>query len=181
MDDIRIIELFRQRSEDALAECERKFGAYCRTIAKNILGSDADADECVNDLWLRAWKAIPPATPSRLKSFLGKITRNLALDRFSASRAQKRGGAKIDAALEELADIPTPAPKTDEGEITRIINRFLRSEPAENADIFLKRYWHFQSLKEIASEYGYSESKTASLVFRMRGRLRKELEREGLL
>jgi RNA polymerase sigma-70 factor (ECF subfamily) len=180
MDDNGIVELFWQRSEDALTECKTKFGGYCRIIAKNILYSDGDADECVNDTLFRAWNAIPPARPSKLRAFLGKITRNLALDRYEAARSQKRGGGNVEIALEELADIPAPE-STDNGELIWAINAFLRSEATENADVFLKRYWHLQSVKEIAAEYGYSESKIASLLFRMRGRLKQKLEREGLL
>ncbi|MDR3206926.1 MAG: hypothetical protein LBT60_01200 [Oscillospiraceae bacterium] len=94
MDDERIVELFWQRSEDALTACGGKFGAYCRRIADNILRDDGDAEECVNETWLKAWNTIPPARPARLKAFLGKITRNAALDRFEAARAQKRGGGR---------------------------------------------------------------------------------------
>ena len=179
MDDSGIIELFWQRLEDALAECGKKFGGYCRIIARNILYNDNDADECVNDTWFRAWNAIPPARPSMLKAFLGKITRNLALDRFDAAHSKKRGGNDVEIALEELADIP--APEADDGEITQSINGFLRLEQVENADIFVKRYWYLQSVKEIAAEYGYGENKIASLLSRMRGRLKLKLESEGLM
>lgn len=180
MDDNAIIELFWQRSEDALTECKAKFGGLCRMIANNILHNDSDADECVNDTLLRVWNAIPPARPSLLKTFLGKITRNLALDRYEAAHAQKRGGGNVDRALEELAEIPVHEEIRDD-ELTQAINAFLHSELAENTDIFLKRYWYLQSIKEIAAEYGYSESKTASLLFRMRGRLKEKLESEGFM
>jgi len=180
MDDNAIVDLFWQRSEDALTECANRFGGYCRSIARSILYSDDDANECVNDTWLRAWNAIPPANPSRLKSFLGKIARNLALDRYEAAHAEKRGDGEIEIALEELAEIPAPE-KADEGEITRVINAFLRSEPPEKADTFVKRYWHLHSVKDLAAEYGYSESKITSLLFRMRGRLKQNLESEGLM
>ena len=179
MDDNDIVELFWQRSEDALTECEYKYGSYCRTIAINILSNDGDADECVNDTWFRAWNAIPPARPSWLKGFLAKITRNLALDRYENSHSQKRGGGNIEIALEELAEIP--APEADSGEITKVINRFLRSESPENTDIFVKRYWFLQSIKEIAVEYGYNENRITSLLSRMRKRLRQNLESEGLM
>jgi len=180
MVDTEIIDLFWQRSEDALTECGKKFGAYCKTIARNILGNDADADECVNDTWLRAWNAIPPARPSRLLAYLGKITRNLSLNRFEAARTQKRGGGNVEIALEELEDIPMPE-NSDGAEITETIDSFLRSELPENSDIFLKRYWYLRSVKEIADEYGYKENKVISLLFRMRGRLKQRLESEGLM
>jgi len=180
MDDNEIIDLFWQRSEDALTECKSKFGGYCRMIASNILNNDGDSDECVNDMLLRAWNAIPPEKPSRLKAFLAKIIRNLALDRYEAARSQKRGGGNMEIALEELADIPAPD-ETDDGELTQVINVFLKSEPSENADIFVKRYWYLQSVNEIAAECRYKENKVAALLFSMRGRLKQKLESGGLL
>jgi RNA polymerase sigma-70 factor (ECF subfamily) len=146
----------------------------------NILHNDGDADECVNDTLLRAWNAIPPAKPLRLKAYLGKTARNLALDRYEAAHSQKRGGSNVEIALEELADIPVPE-QTDDRELTQEINAFLHSEPTENADIFLKRYWYLHSIKDIAAEFGHSESKIVSLLFRMRGRLKQKLESEGLM
>jgi RNA polymerase sigma-70 factor (ECF subfamily) len=179
MDDDAIVELFWQRSEDALSACADTFGAYCRRIADNILRDGGDADECVNETWLRAWNAIPPARPARLKAFLGKITRNLALDRYDAAHTQSRGGGAVSIALDELAELS--APTAPQGEITAAINAFLRGQPRKNADIFIRRYWYFDSVRELAARYGYSESKTASLLFRMRARLREKLESEDLM
>lgn len=176
MDDSMIVDLFWQRSENALTVCAERYGAYCRKIAINVLHSVEDADECVNETWLKVWNAIPPAKPTLLRAFLGKITRNIAINRYNAARAQKRGGA---VALDELSDIP--APQADDGEITHVINAFLRAEQERSADIFIKRYWYLQSVKDIAAEYGWSENKVASLLFRMRGRLKSKLESEGLL
>jgi len=179
MDDNYIIELFWQRSEDALAECKEKFGGYCRVIAKNIVHDDGHADECVNDMLLRVWNAIPPEKPKHLKAFLAKITRNLALDQYEAANTQKRGGC-MEVALDELAEIPAPE-NFDDGEITCSINDFLRSEPPKNTDIFIKRYWYLCSIREIANEYRCSESKVTSLLLRMRRRLKQKLESENLL
>ena len=178
MDDNLIVDLFWRRSEDALTVCVDRFGAYCRTIAVNVLHNGEDAEECVNETWLKAWNAIPPAKPALLRAFLGKITRNIAINRYNAAHAQKRGGA-IEIALEELADIP--APQAGDDDITGAINAFLRAEPEQRAGIFIKRYWYLQSVKDIAAEYGYSENKVASLLFRMRGRLKTKLEGEGLM
>jgi RNA polymerase sigma-70 factor (ECF subfamily) len=180
MDDERIIDLFWQRSEEALTAVAERFGAYCRKIAANILRDDGDSDECVNDTWLRAWNSIPPARPSRLDAFLGKITRNIALNRYAAANTAKRGGGAVEIALDELAEIPVPD-TADEGEITRAIDSFLLSEPPEQADIFVKRYFYLRSVRGIAAEYGYKESKLASALFRMRSRLKVHLESEGLL
>ena len=180
MDDNEIIELFWHRSEVALTECQNKYGGYCKKIARNILSNDSDADECLNDTWFKTWNAIPPSRPSRLMAFLGRITRNLSLNRYESARSQKRGGGSMEIVLDELTDIPAPE-KADEGEITKTIDAFLRSEPIENADIFLKRYWYLRSVKEISDEYGFNENKITSLLFRMRGRLKQRLEKEGLM
>jgi RNA polymerase sigma-70 factor (ECF subfamily) len=171
--------MFWRRSEDALTVAAGRFGAYCRRIAENILRSREDADECVNETWLKAWNAIPPAKPSVLRAFLGKITRNIALDRYNASRSQRRGGGEVELALDELGEIP--APHAGDSEITAAINGFLRDESPQNADIFVKRYWYVRSVKEIAAEYGFSENEVTSTLFRMRGRLRAKLESEGLM
>ncbi|MDR0952194.1 MAG: sigma-70 family RNA polymerase sigma factor [Oscillospiraceae bacterium] len=179
MDDDAIVDLFWRRSEDALTECQTRFGAYCRAIARRILNDEHDADECVNDALLRAWNAIPPARPNRLGAFLGKITRNLALDRYDLAHAEKRGGGAVEIALDELGELA--AITADEGEITRVINVFLRKEPPENADIFVKRYWQLRDIRDVAAEYGCSESKITSLLFRMRARLKKMLDSEGLM
>jgi RNA polymerase sigma-70 factor (ECF subfamily) len=180
MDDERIIDLFWQRSEDAVTAVAGRFGAYCRSIAAHILHDGGDADECVNETWFRVWNAIPPARPSHLDAFLGKITRNIALNRYEAVHTAKRGRGSVEIALDELADIPTPETACD-GEITRVIDAFLCTEPAEQADIFVKRYFYLRGVKDIAAEYGYKESKVASLLFRMRARLKTRLESEGLM
>lgn len=104
MEDREIIDLFRQRPEEALSACSRLYGRYCRKIAENILHSPEDAHECVNETWLKAWNAIPPARPARLKAYLGRICRNIALDRYAAAHTQKRGGGAVEIALEELAE-----------------------------------------------------------------------------
>jgi RNA polymerase sigma-70 factor (ECF subfamily) len=179
VEDSAIVELFWQRSEGAVLAVQEKFGSYCLRIAINIVHSSQDAEECVNETWLRAWNAIPPARPNRLRAFLGKITRNLALDRYEATHAQKRG-SELTLALEELADFAAPE-AIDEGAITHAINDFLRAEPFEHSDIFIKRYWYLCSIQSIAAEYGYGTSKVKSLLARMRGRLRTHLESEGLL
>lgn len=180
MEDRTIIDLFWQRAEEALTECGRRYGRYCQTIAINILRNPEDAQECVNETWLKAWNAIPPARPVRLKAYLGRICRNLALDHYAAARSQKRGGGAIEIALDELAEIPLPE-NTGEGEITRVLNSFLRLEPPELAAIFVKRYWYLMSDREIAREYGYSRVKVASILYRMRQRLKNKLESEGLM
>jgi RNA polymerase sigma-70 factor (ECF subfamily) len=149
MNDSEVIELFWQRSEDALSACDQMFGKYCRSIVRNILDNDADVDECVNDTWLRAWNTIPPSRPTHLKAFLGKISRNLALDRHEMARAQKRGRGTTEISFDELGEIQ--AQSMNEGEITEVISDFLRTDPIMNTDIFVRRYWYLQNIKDIAN------------------------------
>lgn len=186
MDDERIISLFQQRSEDAIAAVSHKFGNYCFAIARNILPINEDAEECVNDTWLQAWNAIPPHAPPNLSHFLGKITRELSINRYKAKFAQKRGGGEYDLALEELGDIAStsgnPVEKAVELELLgKAISEFLRKQPVLYADVFIRRYYHLCSIKQIAQEYFISESKTKSILFRIRKKLYSFLESEDLL
>ena len=178
MDESLIVDLLWRRSEDALTVCASQFGAYCHRIAMNVMHNGDDADECVNETWLKVWDAIPPAKPDKLRAFIGKVTRNISINRYNSDHAQKRVRT-VDIVIDELADIP--APQADDGEITQTINAFLRAEPERNADIFIKRYWYLQSVKDIAVEYGWSENRVAALLFRMRDRLKLKIESEGLM
>lgn len=184
MDDQQIIELFWQRSENAIAEVDRKYGSYCHHIAWGILGSREDSEECVSDTWLRAWDAIPPQRPGDLATFLGKITRNLALDRYASRGAKKRGGGQLPLALEELRDcVPAGDPTAqliDRVVLTGALNQFLASLTPEARNIFLRRYWYFSSLREIAMDLGVSESKVKMSLLRSRGKLKKILQKEGI-
>ena len=114
MEDQQIIELYWARSEQAIRESETKYGAFCLSIARNILAQEQDAEECVNDTWLRAWNAMPPQRPGILSAFFGKLTRNLSLDRWRYNRAAKRGGPQVETALEELGEgLPAPGRPED--------------------------------------------------------------------
>ena len=184
MDDNRIIDLYWARSEEAIQESDRKYGPYCRTIAWNILQDRGDSEECVNDTWLQAWNAMPPKKPSLLKAFLGKITRNLALDKYRFYGAQKRGGQETDLALEELRGC-VPHPTTTEQAIddlalTQALDRFLAGLKPETRKLFLRRYWYASPIRDIARDYGMSESKVKTTLFRTREKLRVFLEQEGI-
>lgn len=178
MNDEAIIALFWERSESAIAQAEQKFRPLCQSIAYRILANQEDAEECVNDALLAAWKAIPPERPRRLAAFLGRITRNIALDRFDYYTAEKRSRG-FETLLSELEDcIPTPEEvesKLESGEILGIINRFLRSCNRESRNIFLRRYWFCDSVEEISARFGISQSKVKSSLFRTRNGLRKQL------
>ena len=183
MEDERIVELFWARDESAIQQTAAKYGGYVRTIAKNILRSDEDSEECVNDAFLSVWNAIPPERPRSLQAFLGKITRNIALDRYRANNAEKRGGGNAALAIEELREL-TDSSQLENSAIDRIVLKkaledFLKGLSDEERRIFLKRYWYFMSVKEIASEMSLGESKVKMVLLRCRGALRQKLQKEG--
>ena len=183
MDDTQIVALYWARDEAALAESEQKYGGYCRAIALGILESREDAAECVNDTWLRAWEAMPPRRPSRLDTFLGKLTRNLSLDRWRTLRAQKRGGGQPELALSELEEcLPAascPEREAEARDLTESLNRFLEALPREKRVIFVQRYWYLCSVEKLAAMHGMEKNTAASILFRLRAALREHLEREG--
>ena len=153
MDDRKIIELYNQRNEKAISETSLKYGKYCFSIANNILGDRQDSEECVNDTWLKTWNAIPPQEPRSLKLFLGKITRNLALDRYDSRTAKKRE-CPLELALEEISEcVPDVSAEreSDGGVLRDAINSFLASLPRRTRIIFMQRYWYLSSISEISS------------------------------
>ena len=184
MEDNQIIRLYFERSEEAIRQTEAKYGNYCHTIAYNILQNIEDSEECVNDTYWKAWGIIPPRRPKRLAAFLGKITRNLALDRYRRYTAEKRGGGEMAVALEELGECISSAESmeahADEMMLTDILNRFLASLSAEQRKIFMRRYWYVCSVKEIADDYGITESKVKMSLLRTRNQLKAVLEKEGI-
>ena len=182
MDDKRIIELFFSRDELAIASAAAKYGGYLSKIAKSILNNDEDTEECVNDTYLKAWNAIPPKEPDPLKTFLGKITRNLALDLYDKKTADKRGGTQVEICLDELSELipDSGIDNMERGEITEIINRFLESISKDDRKLFVRRYWYLDSIIDIAKRYHFSESKVKTTLFRMRKGLKEELLREGI-
>lgn len=182
MEDTQIVALYWERNESALTETQEKYGRYCHSIAYRILCSHEDAEECVNDTYQRAWQAIPPHRPGMLGTFLGKITRRLALDRYKAYTAEKRGGGQTELVLDELADcIPTKeANPADDVVLRDALNRFLYGLPADTARVFLRRYWYVNSVAEISEACGMSESKVKTLLFRTRNSLKQFLEKEGI-
>lgn len=185
MEDQTIVELYLARSESAIDQSERKYGRYCFAVADSILSNPEDARECVNDLWLRVWNSIPPHRPENLKTYCGKIVRNLAIDRYRLSRTGQRGGGEYPLALEEIADcIPDLAGEVesafDEKILTDALNRFLATLPADTRRIFLCRYWHLKSVKEIAHESGCKESRVKMILLRTREKLKEFLTEEGI-
>ena len=176
--DQEIVRLFFERDENAIMKVEKAYGNLFRSIARNITGSAEDAMECVNDAYLRMWNSIPPETPQSVKAYGGRITRNLAINRAEYNSAARRGGSEI---LLELDESVT-ASETDfsEGEISRAIDSFLRSEDRENRVPFVLRYWYCMPLADIAKRTGCTVQTVKSRLFRTRKKLKEYLEKEGI-
>lgn len=185
MDDNQIIALYFSRAESAIRETEKKYGNYCLSLASHILRDREDAKECVNDTWLRAWNAIPPARPSQLRLFLAKITRNLSFDRLKERLAKKRGGGEVIAALEELQECVSGSSDVETElefqELTDSINRFLHTLPGRECSIFLRRYFYVEPVGDIAKRYAVKESNVLVILSRTRKKLCAYLEKEGYI
>ena len=181
--DSQIVQLYWDRDERAIPETAAAYGGYCFTIAYNILGSTQDAEECVNDTWLRTWNSIPPHRPGILPPFLGRITRNLALHLFQRDHAQKRGGSEIDLVFEELSECVSGGASAeqivDEQELKHAINDFLSGLSAKKRKIFVRRYWYADSIAQIAARMHMSENGVSVTLFRLRAALRQDLEERG--
>lgn len=179
MNDNAIIDLFFRRDQAAILEAQEQYGAYCLSVARNILENEEDSQECLNDLWLKVWNAIPPERPRLLRAYFAKIIRNLAINRHQAQRAQKRAGDRFTLSLEELADcIPDPD-TTEEAlwtrELGRSLNAFLETEKEPDRVLFVRRYFSCQSCAEIARDLGLSLGQVKTRLSRMRDRLRTYL------
>ena len=185
MEDEKILELYRKRAESAIEETALKYGGYCTKIAMNILNSREDCAECVNDTYLNAWNAIPPQRPAIFSAFLGRITRNLSLNKYKAQRTKKRGGNELPLLLDELEEcISSPENVESEyeaGELAKTISIFLYSIDRESRIVFVRRYWYIDSISDIAERLQMSEPKVKSMLFRTRNKLKAYLEHEGVV
>lgn len=182
--DEQIIALYWKRDEKAIGETAVKYGGYCFTIANNILENTEDSEECVSGTWWKAWNAIPPQRPNFLKLFLGKITRNLAINLYKSQRTEKRGGQELTLVLEELAECvsgsETPELELQRKELISGINDFLESLPAEKRGIFLRRYWDGEKVMDIATRYRLTENNVSVQLNRMRKQLKGALIERGI-
>jgi RNA polymerase sigma factor (sigma-70 family) len=183
VDDSSIIDLYWNRSETAIQETQQKYGQLCKTIALNILHNNEDSDECVNDTYLAVWSAIPPSHPNHLSSFLGKITRNIALNKYDYYTADKRNStltlifSELEESIPSTYDVHS---HYEAGETSRLISEFLRGDSHINRMMFMRRYWFTDSISDIAEQFGMSESKVKSTLFRIRKKLKRYLEKEGV-
>lgn len=183
MEDKTIIELFFRRSEKALEETVTKYGAYCRTIAQNVLTQPEDAEECVNEIWLAAWNDIPPSRPDSLRAYLGRLTRNLAISRWRSLHAKKRFSG-MESLLSELEDC-LPAPGGVEAELERaelaaILRTWVDSLDFDERAAFVRRYWHGVSVKQLAAEAGVTQNAMAQRLLKLRRNLKQKLEQEEI-
>ena len=184
MEDHAIVNLYWSRNPEAIQRTGEKYGGYCRAIARNILPDCRDAEECVNDTWLNAWNAMPENRPGLLAPFLGKITRNLAFTRWRAGHTEKRGRGELPLVLDELTECASPSntlQAVEAAELEEAVNRFLRTLPERECNVFLRRYWFTEPMADIAKRYGMREATVRSSLFRCREKLRRYLEKEGLL
>ena len=183
MEDTEIVALFLRRDEAAIRETAAKYGTALRNIAAGLTGDPLSAEECENDTYLQAWNSIPPHEPrDYLFPFLARITRHIAIDRCRRERAQKRGAPTVELTAEMAECIPSLADGFDAPDaqaLTEALDRFLSALPGQQRSIFLRRYWFFDSVKEIAARFGVSQSKVKTTLHRLRERLREHLKKEG--
>lgn len=183
MDDEKIVDLYWQRKESAIQETKVKYGRYCYSIAYNILQDREDAEECENDTYLDAWRSIPPNKPVTFPTFLGTITRRISLDKWRRKNAYKRGG-EITLSLDELEEC-IPANHSIDDAITtenlaKTISVFLKTLSEPECNVFLRRYWYFDSINAICKRYGFGQSKVKMMLLRTRAKLLTHLEKEEI-
>lgn len=182
MEDKRIVDLYWMRSESAISETDKKYGKYCRYIAERILESEEDVREVQNDTYLQVWNTVPPERPNSLRAYLGAICRNLSLNRYEASHAQKRGG-EVSLALNELSECIADREEQDDinERLCELLDSFLATLPKRTRRVFLRRYWYASSISEIAKDYGMSENNVTVMLHRTRKTLAQLLQKEGFL
>ena len=182
MDDLQIIELYFARDERAIKETAFRYGKLCHGIAYNILKSKEDSEECVSDTYMGVWNAIPPTRPQNLMAFVCRIARNLALKRAEAAARQKRSQATL-VSLEELAEVlPDESIAdgwTDEA-LGTLISDFLRTEKADIRNVFIRKYYFFDSVEDIMRRYGFTESKVKNMLYHTRNKLKSYLHEKGV-
>ena len=185
MTDSLILELYWARSESAIEESQRSYGPYCYRIASAILNDPRDSEESVNDTWLGAWNAIPPARPLDLKAFFGALTRRISIGRLRERTAAKRGGGEALAAIDELAECIPARWSTEKAveakELVRALNAFLAAQPETERALFVARYWYGLPVARLAGKFGLRQNTVLTKLRRTRIRLREYLEKEELL
>lgn len=182
MEDQQIIDLYFDRNEQAITETDVKYGKLCHSIAYNILSNREDSEECVNDTYIGVWNAIPPTRPDNLMAFVCRIARNLSLKRLEYLKREKRS-ADVILSLDELsAVLPDEryAPDVSDEDVGRLISQFLRTQKEDVRNVFIRKYYFFDSVKEIAERYSFTESKVKNMLFFTRNKLKDYLIKEGV-
>ena len=182
MDDQKIIELYFDRNEQAITETDMKYGKLCHSIAYNILSNREDSEECVNDTYIGVWNSIPPTRPDNFMAFVCRIARNLSLKRLEFLKREKRS-ADVILSLDELsAVLPDEryAPDVSDEDVGRLISQFLRTQKEDVRNVFIRKYYFFDSVKEIAERYSFTESKVKNMLFYTRNKLKDYLIKEGV-
>ena len=183
MEDQHIVELFWQRSEDALEQARTKYGRLLQQLCGNILDDPQAAEECVNDTLLALWNTIPPQRPAPLTAYVCRIARNLALKRYRDGRAQRRDSRK-NLPLEELVQVlpvPSVEEQWDAKELAQAVDAWMESLKETDRVLFVRRYWFGDSVQEAAQRVGLRENTASVRLRRMKLRLRDYLTREGYM
>lgn len=183
MEDEKILSLYLARDERAIMQTKIKYGKYCRTVAYRILRDIEDAEECENDTYFDVWRTIPPHEPPVFSVFLGMIARRIAIDKLKKKMATRRGAGEALISLAELDECISDGKSIDEAlsekELAAAISRFLRALDEEECNVFLQRYYHFDTICEISRRYDFSEGKVKMMLLRTREKLAAYLEKEG--
>ena len=184
MDDRAIVQMFLDRNEDAVSEAKKQYEDYCMYIANNVLRDRLDAEEVFNDALLAAWNSIPPQNPANLKTYLGKLTREIAINRWKKNKRQKRIPSEITQSLDEIAEMVSGGDfeeGLEQAELSREISRFLFSIDETKRNVFIRRYWHYDSIERICQRYGFGKSKVLMMLKRTRDDLAQHLKKEGFI
>ena len=182
MDDLMIIELYFARDEQAIKETDVKYGKLCFSMANNILSNDEDSEECVNDTYLSVWNKIPPTRPSNFRAFICKIVRNLSIKKLEFNlRLKRTQNVTVSyAELEEVLPDTRTAPEWEYENLGKIISDFLDSEKEDARNVFIRKYYFFDSISDIAARYSFTESKVKNMLYHSRNKLREILKKEGI-
>ena len=182
MDDLMIIELYFARNEQAIKETDIKYGKLCFSMANNILSNDEDSEECVNDTYLSVWNKIPPTRPNNFRAFICKIVRNLSMKKLEFNRALKRtqNVTVSYTELEEILPDTRTAPEWEYENLGKIISDFLQNEKEDARNVFIRKYYFFDSISDIAERYSFTESKVKNMLYHSRNKLRECLKKEGI-
>ncbi len=185
MEDQQIIQLFCDRQENAIEKTAEKYGNFCFAIANNILHNREDSEESVNDTWMKAWMSIPPTIPAYLRVFLGKITRNLAFDKYRASHSAKRGNGEVNLILDELEEVimgsDSVEAQYERKELVEAINKYLHTLSERDSNVFVRRYFFAETTGQIAKRYELKESNVLMILSRTRKKLQTYLMQEELI